>query len=164
MRCVLFSHHLMPNLSINSPKKFFQANIRTFHHTSAEQSTTSFKPCLTRIPTRGQTSTRFLNTQLSMRGFKNCSTSRTSRMSFLIQFFTTKTCLINSELFRRRRKLIKRNSRRKRQTRRWPRRKLKTMRKSRKSLRRRWQIWNLTSISPNMVKISRFSMKCIWTI
>lgn len=133
MRCVLFSHHLMPNLSISSLKKSFRANIQMFQATSAERSTTSFRPCSTRIPTRGRTSTRFLNTQWSTRGSRNCSTSRTSRMSFLTQFFTTKTCSINSGLSRRRRKPIKRSSRKKRQTRRWPRRRPRTMPKSKQS-------------------------------
>lgn len=139
MRCALFSHHSMPNLSINLPKKFYQANIQTFHHISAAQSTTSFRPCLTRIPTRGQTSTKFSNTQLSTRESKNYSMSRTSRMSFLILSFTTKTSSINLELSRRRRKLNKSNSPKKRQTRKWPRRKQREMRSSNKSSKKRWR-------------------------
>ena len=74
-------------------------------------------------------------------------------MNSHIQSFIIKMCLINSELFRPRR-------RQRRNKRSYKRKKIK----SKPNWRSRWQAWRSTPItSPSMVKTPHSSIKCTWS-
>ena len=74
-------------------------------------------------------------------------------MNSLIQFFTTKMCLINSELFKpRRRQRRNKRSRKRKKT------------KSKLNWKNRWQDWRSTLItSLSMDKTQHSSTRCTWS-
>ena len=121
-----------------------------YHTISHKTSPIYLTQCFKKTHQRDLTLTKFLNTQLSMKEFNNSLMSKISEMSSLILFSITKTSLMNSEQFNRR----KNRKRSKRKV-----KKPKLLRKLK--LLHRWLNLIWVDIILNLAKIQHYSMKCI---